>query len=251
MDLIQRKRILNMPRFNNGDGDGTIRPSQNYQLSYQSPYNYQLSYQSPYNYSLTQNRFRIDKPISLKDGKIGNTGTDNFKPINGLGKIGRIINKEAIGNVMAIGKGALSIGQNMMSSLNVPGTSEIVNNAGQSDNSVMGVNYQEQNLVDGSQELKEQDSKGFSNTHDSVVSGAAAGLKVGGIWGGVIGGVAGLGSGLFGWLGGKSKLKRRIRRAKMAAANKASLQRSNALTQGLQNEYYLNNDNTADDILYT
>ena len=152
---------------------------------------------------------------------------------------------------MAIGKGALSIGQNMMSSLNVPGTSEIVNNAGQSDNSVMGVNYQEQNLVDGSQELKEQDSKGFSNTHDSVVSGAAAGLKVGGIWGGVIGGVAGLGSGLFGWLGGKSKLKRRIRRAKMAAANKASLQRSNALTQGLQNEYYLNNDNTADDILYT
>lgn len=241
MDLIQRKRILNMPRFNICNNDGTIRPSQNYQLSYQSPYNY----------SLTQNSFSLNKPISLQDGKIGNTGTDNFKPIDNLGKIGRIINKEAIGNAMAIGKGALSIGQNMMSSLSVPGTSEIVNNAGQSDNSVMGVNYQEQNLVDGSQELKEQDSKGLSNTHDSVVSGAAAGLKVGGIWGGVIGGVAGLGSGLFGWLGGKSKLKRRIRRAKMAAANKASLQRSNALTQGLQNEYYLNNDNTADDILYT
>ena len=251
MDLIQRKRILNMPRFNNGDDDGTIRPSQNYQLSYQSPYNYQLSYQSPYNYSLTQNRFRIDKPISLQDGKIGNTGIDNFKPIKGLGKIKRIINKEAIDNAMAIGKGALSIGQNMMSSLNVPGTSEIVNNAGQSDNSVMGVNYQEQNVVDGSQELKEQDSKGFSNTTSSVLSGAEAGSKVGGVWGGVIGGVVGLGSGLFGWLGGKSKLKRRIRRAKMAAANKASLQRSNALTQGLQNEYYLNNDNTADDILYT
>lgn len=241
MDLIQRKRILNMPRFNIGDDDGTIRPSQNYQLSYQSPYNY----------SLTQNRFSLDKPISLKDGKIGNTGTDNFKPIDNLGKIGRIINNKAIGNAMAIGKGALSIGQNMMSSLSVPGTSEIVNNAGQSDNSVMGVNYQEQNVVDGRQELKEQDSKGLSNTASSTVSGAAAGAKVGGVWGGVIGGVVGLGSGLFGWLGGKSKLKRRIRRAKMAAANKASLQRSNALTQGLQNEYYLNNDNTADDILYT
>lgn len=241
MDLIQRKRILNMPRFNTGDDDGTIRPSQNYQLSYQSPYNY----------SLTQNRFSLDKPISLKDGKIGNTGIDNFKPIDNLGKIRSIINTKAIGNAMAIGKGALSIGQNMMSSLSVPGTSEIVNNAGQSDNSVMGVNYQEQNVVDGSQELKEQDSKGLSNTTDSVVSGAAAGSKVGGIWGGVIGGVVGLGSGLFGWLGGKSKLKRRIRRAKMAAANKASLQRANALTQGLQNEYYLNNDNTADDILYT
>lgn len=241
MDLIQRKRILNMPRFNIGNNDGTIRPSQNYQLSYQSPYNY----------SLTQNRFSLNKPISLQDGKIGNTGTDNFKPIDNLGKIGRIINKEAIGNAMAIGKGVLSIGQNMMSSLSVPGTSEIVNNAGQSNNSVMGVNYQEQNVVDGNQELKEQDSKGLSNTTNSVVSGAAAGSKVGGIWGGVIGGVVGLGSGLFGWLGGKSKLKRRIRRAKMAAANKASLQRSNALTQGLQNEYYLNNDNTADDILYT
>lgn len=241
MDLIQRKRILNMPRFNIGDDDGTIRPSQNYQLSYQSPYNY----------SLTQNNFSLNKPISLKDGKIGNTGTDNFKPIKNTGKSGRIINTKAIDNAIAIGKGALSIGQNMMSSLSVPGTSEIVNNAGQSDNSVMGVNYQEQNVVDGSQELKEQDSNGLSNTASSVVSGAAAGSKVGGIWGGVIGGVVGLGSGLFGWLGGKSKLKRRIRRAKMAAANKASLQRSNALTQGLQNEYYLNNDNTADDILYT
>ena len=241
MDLIQRKRILNMPRFNIGDNDGTIRPS----------YNYQLSYQSPYNYSLTQNSFSLNKPISLQDGKIGNTGTDNFKTINSPGKSGSIINTKAIGNAMAIGKGALSIGQNMMSSLSVPGTSEIVNNAGQSNNSVMGVNYQEQNVVDGSQELKEQDSKGLSNTASSTVSGAAAGAKVGGVWGGVIGGVIGLGSGLFGWLGGKSKLKRRIRRAKMAAANKASLQRSNALTQGLQNEYYLNNDNTADDILYT
>lgn len=241
MDLIQRKRILNMPRFNFGDDDGTIRPSQNYQLSYQSPYDY----------SLTQNRFRLDKPISLKDGKIGNTGIDNFKPIKNTGKSGKTINTKAIDNAIAIGKGALSIGQNMMSSLSVPGTSEIVNNAGQSDNSIMGVNYQEQNVVDGSQELKEQDSKGFSNTTSSILSGAEAGSKVGGVWGGVIGGVVGLGSGLFGWLGGKSKLKRRIRRAKMAAANKASLQRSNALTQGLQNEYYLNNDNTADDILYT
>lgn len=241
MDLIQRKRILNMPRFNIGNDGGNIGPSQNYQLSYQSPYNY----------SLTKNSFSLNKPISLQDGKIGNTGTDNFKPINNPGKSGGIFNTKNIGNVMAVGNGALSIGQNMMSSLSVPGTSEIVNNAGQSNNSVMGVNYQEQNAVDGSQELKEQDSKGLSNTASSTVSGAAAGAKVGGVWGGVIGGVIGLGSGLFGWLGGKSKLKRRIRRAKMAAANKASLQRSNALTQGLQNEYYLNNDNTADDILYT
>lgn len=241
MDLIQRKRILNMPRFNIGNNGGNIGPSQNYQLSYQSPYNY----------SLTKNSFSLNKPISLQDGKIGNTGTDNFKPIDSNGKSKSDFNTKAMDNVMAVGNGALSIGQNMMSSLSVPGTSEIVNNAGQSNNSVMGVNYQEQNVVDGSQELKEQDSKGLSNTASSTVSDAAAGAKVGGVWGGVIGGVIGLGSGLFGWLGGKSKLKRRIRRAKMAAANKASLQRSNALTQGLQNEYYLNNDNTADDILYT
>lgn len=241
MDLIQRKRILNMPRFNIGNNGGNIGPSQNYQLSYQSPYNY----------SLTKNSFSLNKPISLQDGKIGNTGTDNFKPIDSNVKSKSDFNTKAMDNVMAVGNGALSIGQNMMSSLSVPGTSEIVNNAGQSNNSVMGVNYQEQNVVDGSQELKEQDSKGLSNTASSTVSGAAAGAKVGGVWGGVIGGVIGLGSGLFGWLGGKSKLKRRIRRAKMATANKASLQRSNALTQGLQNEYYLNNDNTADDILYT
>lgn len=242
MDLIQRKRILNMPRFNIGNDGGTIKPS----------YNYQLSYQSPYNYSLTQNRFSLNKPISLQDGKIGNTGTDNFQPIKGAGKgADKGFGGKGFDNAMDIGGNALTLGQNMMSSLNVPGTSEIVNNSGQSNNSVMGINYQEQNVVDGSQELKEQDSKGLSNTASSTVSGATTGAKVGGVWGGIIGGVVGLGSGLFGWLGGKSKLKRRIRKAKMAAATKATLQRSNALTQGLQNEYYLNNDNTADDILYT
>lgn len=235
MDLIQRKRILNMPRFNTGDDDGTIKPSQDY-------------YQSPYGYSFIQDRFSINKPLLIQGGKIGNTGTNNFQPIKGAGKG---FGGKGFDNAMDIGGTALTLGQNMMSSLNVPGTSEIVNNAGQSNNSVMGINYQEQNVVDGSQELKEQNSKGLSNTASSTVSGAATGAKVGGVWGGIIGGVVGLGSGLFGWLGGKSKLKRRIRKAKMAAATKATLQRSNALTQGLQNEYYLNNDNTADDILYT
>lgn len=237
MDLKQRKRILNMPRFNIGNDAGGIKPSQNYQLSYQSPYSY----------SFTQDRFSINKPLLIQGGKIGNTGTDNFKPIKGADKGAG----KGFGSAMDIGGTALSIGQNMMSSLSVPGTTELINNAGSSNNSVMGVNYQEQNAVDGSQELKEQDSKGLSNTASSTISGAATGAKVGGVWGGIIGGVVGLGSGLFGWLGGKSKLKRRIRNAKMAAATKATLQRSNALTQGLTNEYYLNNDNTADDILYT
>lgn len=240
MDLKQRKRILNMPRFNIGNDAGGIKPSQNYQLSYQSPYNY----------SLTQNSFSLNKPISLQNGQIGNTGTNNFKPINGIAKNAAKF-KGMAENVASVGNSALTIGQNMMSSLSVPGTTELVNNAGSSDNSVMGVNYQEQNAVDGSQELKEQDSKGLSNTASSTISGAATGAKLGGVWGAVAGGVIGLGSGLFGWLGGKSKLKRRIRSAKMAAANKAQIQRADALTKGLTNEYYLNNDNTTDDILYT
>lgn len=242
MDLRQRKRILNMPRFNIGNNAGGIKPQQNYQLSYQSPYNY----------SLTQNSFSLNKPISLQNGKIGNTGTDNFKPIKGADKgVGKGSGGKGFGNAMDIGGTALTLGQNMMNSLNVPGTTELINNAGSSNNSVMGVNYQEQNAVDGSQELKEQDSKGLSNTASSTISGAATGAKVGGVWGGIIGGVVGLGSGLFGWLGGKSKLKRRIRMAKMSAANKAQIQRADALTKGLTNEYYLNNDNTTDDILYT
>lgn len=240
MDLKQRKRILNMPRFNIGNDAGGIKPSQNYQLSYQSPYNY----------SLTQNSFSLNKPISLQNGQIGNTGTNNFKPINGIAENAAKF-KGMAENVASVGNSALTIGQNMMSSLSVPGTTELVNNAGSSDNSVMGVNYQEQNAVDGSQELKEQDSKGLSNTASSTISGAATGAKLGGVFGAVAGGVIGLGSGLFGWLGGKSKLKRRIRRAKMAAANKAQIQRADALTKGLTNEYYLNNDNTTDDILYT
>lgn len=234
MDLRQRKRMLNMPKFNTGSNDNSL----------------QFSYQSPYDYSFYNNSFSLNKPISIQNGYIGNTGTDNYKPINsGITKDQK---NSAIGDkVSAIGGAALNIGTNLASSLSVQSTGELVNNAGQSNNSVMGVNYQEQNAVDGSQELKEQNSKGLMNTASSTVSGAATGAKIGGPWGAVVGGVIGLGSGLFGWLGGRNKLRKRIMHAKMAAANKATLQRSNALSQGLNYDYYLNNDNTTDDILYS
>lgn len=245
MDLKQRKRILNMPKFKDGaDNYGGLQ-QQNYQLSYKLPYDYSLMQIG----HLPQNYFSINKPIAIQDGKIGNIGLDNFKKIKGS-----VIDSEKLSAGIEKGLDAASTGlnmaQGMMSSLNVKSQNQLQQEAGSTNQTIMGINYDQQNQVDGSQDLKEQDSKGLTNTASSALSGAQAGLAVGGPWGAAIGGVIGLGSGLFGWLGGRSKLKKRIRNAKVQASQTAQLQRSQAMSKGLQNQYYLDYGDTLTQTLY-
>lgn len=254
MDLKQRKKIINIPKFNYGDdGNSSYNLINNYNGSLQKKY--QFSFKSPYDYSLTQsgpltqNSFSINKPISIQDGKIGNVGTDNFKEIKGAG-IGNEKLSAGIGKGLGAASAGLSIAQGMMSSLNVKSQDQIQQEAGSTNQTIMGVNYDQQNAVDGSQDLKEQNSKGLTNTASSTLSGASAGLSVGGPWGAVIGGAVGLVSGLFGWLGGRSKLRKRIRNAKIQASQTAQLQRSQAMSKGLQNQYYLDYGDTSTQTLY-
>ena len=227
MDLKQRKRILNMPKFNGGSNDYSyldrkvgLNPSQS---------------------SVAQDLTQMVGPNAPK----------------GFGDPNYHLKNKGVSNLSAgIGKGlgaasaGLSIAQGMMSSLNVKSQDQIQQEAGSTNQTIMGVNYDQQNAVDGSQDLKEQNSKGLTNTASSALSGASAGLSVGGPWGAAIGGAVGLVSGLFGWLGGRSKLRKRIRNAKIQASQTAQLQRSQAMSKGLQNQYYLDYGDTSTQTLY-
>lgn len=245
MDLKQRKRILNMPKFDDGVGSYDGLQQKKYQLSFKSPYDYSLTQRGP----LTQNSFSINKPIAIQDGKIGNIGLDNFKKIKG-----DVIDSEklsaGIGKGLGVASAGLNMAQGMMSSLNVKSQNQLQQEAGSTNQTIMGINYDQQNQVDGSQDLKEQNSKGLTNTASSTLSGATAGLSVGGPIGAAVGGVLGLASGLFGWLGGRSKLRKRIRNAKIQASQTAQLQRSQAMSKGLQNQYYLDYGDTSTQTLY-
>lgn len=238
MDLKQRKRILNMPKFKGGSDDYSyldrkvgLNPSQS---------------------SVAQDLVQMVGPNAPKG-----FGDSNYSPLNSYIKNKATSNVSGVSNLSAgIGKGlgvasaGLNMAQGMMSSLNVKSQNQLQQEAGSTNQTIMGINYDQQNQVDGSQDLKEQDSKGLTNTASSALSGAQAGLAVGGPWGAAIGGVIGLGSGLFGWLGGRSKLKKRIRNAKIQASQTAQLQRSQAMSKGLQNQYYLDYGDTSTQTLY-
>lgn len=233
MDLKQRKRILNMPKFEGGSDD--------------------------YSY--------LDRKVGLNPSQsqvaqdlvqmVGPNAPKGFEAPGGLlkkqgisGALGESKLSTGIGKGLGAASAALGIAQGMMSSLNVKSQNQLQQEAGTTNQTIMGINYDQQNQVDGSQDLKEQDSKGLTNTASSALSGAQAGLAVGGPWGAAIGGVIGLGSGLFGWLGGRSKLRKRIRNAKVQASQTAQLQRSQAMSKGLQNQYYLDYGDTSTQTLY-
>lgn len=233
MDLKQRKRILNMPKFKGGSDD--------------------------YSY--------LDRKVGLNPSQsqvaqdlvqmVGPNAPKGFEAPGGLlkkqgmsGALGESKLSTGIGKGLGAASAALGIAQGMMSSLNVKSQNQLQQEAGTTNQTIMGINYDQQNQVDGSQDLKEQDSKGLTNTASSALSGAQAGLAVGGPWGAAIGGVIGLGSGLFGWLGGRSKLRKRIRNAKVQASQTAQLQRSQAMSKGLQNQYYLDYGDTSTQTLY-
>ena len=233
MDLKQRKRILNMPKFDGGSNDYSyldrkvgLNPSQS---------------------SVAQDLVQMVGPNAPKgfvtpDGLLNNKGTSS---LSGASKL-----SAGIGKGLGAASAGLSIAQGMMSSLNVKSQDQLQQEAGSTNQTIMGVNYNQQNQVDGSQDLKEQNSKGLTNTASSALSGASAGLSVGGPWGAAIGGAIGLASGLFGWLGGRSKLRKRIRNAKVQASQTAQLQRSQAMSKGLQNQYYLDYGDTSTQTLY-
>lgn len=219
MELKQRKKINNIPKFNND----------------------------------------IDLSGSVKGIGGDITGLNTYKQqLTSVPTKGALSNVNA-GTVTGAVNGTLGIisGFNQQQAA-VKDQSELFGMSGQRTDQAFGVNYQAQNDINKRQAMADISASNTTNTLAMTGSGAAAGAAVGtaivpGI-GSLIGGAAGAIVGLFGGLFGGKKAREKQRRKIFNAQQNANLinqvNQSSAATEGLTQQYYLNNGNTYDDVLY-
>lgn len=163
-----------------------------------------------------------------------------------LGKVANVVNKVPVMGAINFGK-SLS---NAFSTKNIISSDELSEQAGTSEGSVNGISYEKANAVDGSDEMEALKAQNKSNTIGAATSGASLGMSIGGPIGGVLGGVAGLVGGIFGGNKRKRELRRRIREAKRANERSTIYNRSSAQSQGVERDYYAENEDNTGDIIY-
>lgn len=165
---------------------------------------------------------------------------------------------------------------------------ELLGDAGQSNDQVMGIGYRRQNYIDRGAELKDLRRENVNNTLTTAATGAALGGSTAGLIGALgglgagtaagtataaggaaagaaagaaggsvvpivgtaIGALVGVGIGLYAGSRRKKKLKRRIYDAQTLANQQNIYNRGAAMTAGLQQNYGLDYSDTQDDILY-
>lgn len=229
MELKQRKKINNIPKFNNGiDLSGSVKGIGG-DITGLNTYKQQLTSVPT---RMEVNGMRTPGNLSLSSGGSGiRTGAVN-------GTIGMIQ------------------GYNSMQSA-VKGTDELMAYSGQRTDQTFGVNYQAQNDINRQKAMDDISKSNKNATLGMVGSGAAAGAAIGSAIPGVgtlIGGAVGAITGLFGGLFGSKKARERQRRKTFNAQQKVNLinqvNQSSAATEGLTQQYYLDNGNTYDDVLY-
>ena len=233
MELKQRKKINNIPKFNNGiDLSGSVKGIGG-DITGLNTYKQQLTSVPT---RMEVNGMRTPGNLSLSSGGGGiSTGTVTGA-VNGT-----------IGMIQ---------GYNSMQSA-VKGTDELMAYSGQRTDQAFGVNYQAQNDINRQKAMDDISKSNRNATLGMVGSGAAAGAAIGSAIPGVgtlIGGAVGAITGLFGGLFGSKKARQRQRRKIFNAQQKVNLinqvNQSSAATEGLTQQYYLDNGNTYDDVLY-
>lgn len=234
MELKQRKRINNVPKFNGGtDLAGSIKGIGG-DITGLNTYKQQLT----------------SVPTKIEVNGMRTPG----KSLLGSGGGG-----VSAGTVTGAVNGTLGIisGFNQQQAA-VKDQSGLFGMSGQRTDQAFGVNYQAQNDINKRQAMADISASNTTNTLAMTGSGAAAGAAIGtaivpGV-GSLIGGAAGAIVGLFGGLFGGKKAKERQRRKIFNAQQNANLinqvNQSSAATEGLTQQYYLDNGNTYDDVLY-
>lgn len=229
MELKQRKKINNIPKFNNGiDLSGSVKGIGG-DITGLNTYKQQLTSVPT---RMEVNGMRTPGNLSLSSGGSGIiTGAVN-------GTIGMIQGYNSMQNA-------------------VKGTDELMAYSGQRTDQAFGVNYQAQNDINRQKAMDDISKSNRNATLGMVGSGAAAGAAIGSAIPGVgtlIGGAVGAITGLFGGLFGSKKARERQRRKIFNAQQKVNLinqvNQSSAATEGLTQQYYLDNGNTYDDVLY-
>lgn len=179
-------------------------------------------------------------------GQLGYTPKIQAKPNNTAENVGNIAGTA----IQFAGSAINSFGNNKSSQ-------EILNESGQQSKQVMGVGYDYQNGPDESKQWSDLKRQNFGNTLATAGSGAAMGAAVGSIVpglgtvaGGLIGGAVGIITGLFGSKSRANKLRKQMLNARRTAEARNTYAYSGAMSTGMQNEYYQENGDTDNGILY-
>lgn len=233
MELKQRKKINNIPKFNNGIDLSSSVKGVGGDITGLNTYKQQLTSVPT---RMEVNGMRTPGNLSLSSGGDGISAGTVSGAVNGT-----------IGMIQ---------GYNSMQSA-VKGTDELMAYSGQRTDQAFGVNYQAQNDINKQKAMDDISKSNRNATLGMVGSGAAAGAAIGSAIPGVgtlIGGAVGAITGLFGGLFGSKKARERQRRKIFNAQQKVNLvnqvNQSSAATEGLTQQYYLDNGNTYDDVLY-
>lgn len=246
MELKQRKKINNMPKFNNGI-DSKVGFGQQYQANDLTS---MIGGNAPAGSAIA------GAGSSSASFNIGQTPASRWNPKGGVQAAGGC--GISAGTVSGAVNGTIGMIQGYNSMQNaVKGTDELMAYSGQRTDQTFGVNYQAQNDINRQKAMDDISKSNKNATLGMVGSGAAAGAAIGSAIPGVgtlIGGAVGAITGLFGGLFGSKKARERQRRKIFNAQQKVNLvnqvNQSSAATEGLTQQYYLDNGNMYDDVLY-
>lgn len=245
MQLKQRKKINNMPKFNGGI-DSKVGFGQQYQAN-------DLT-------SMIGGNAPTGSAIAGAGSSSAsfNIGQKPFSKWNSKGGVQTSGGGVSAGAVTGAVNGTIGMiqGYNSMQDA-VKGTDELMAYSGQRTDQAFGVNYQAQNDINRQKAMSDISKSNRDATLGMVGSGAAAGAAIGSVVPGVgtlIGGAVGAITGLFGGLFGSKKARERQRRKVFNAQQQVNLinqvNQSSAATEALTQQYYLDNGNTYDDVLY-
>ena len=245
MELKQRKKINNIPKFNGGI-DSKVGFGQQYQANDLTS---MIGGNAPTGSAIA------GAGSSSASFNIGQKPVSKWNPKGGVQAAGGGISAGAVTGAV---NGTIGMIQGYNSMQNaVKGTDELMAYSGQRTDQSFGVNYQAQNDINRQKAMSDISASNTTNTLVMTGSGAAAGAAIGSVVPGVgtlIGGAAGAVIGLFGGLFGSKKARERQRRKIFNAQQKVNLinqvNQSSAATEGLTQQYYLDNGNTYDDVLY-
>lgn len=240
MELRQRKRINNLPKFDPGKSgsldalDAKVNPY--YQSKVAGDVAQMVDTNAPYK-SIIAGPHTPAGASSAGGGMSGLSAGTVTQAVNGtLGVISGFNQQQAA----------------------VKGQSGLFGMSGQRTDQAFGVNYQAQNDIDKSQAMADISASNTTNTLAMTGSGAAAGAAVGtaivpgigSLIGGAAGAITGLAVGLFGGKKAREKQRKKIQNAQQNANLINQVNRSAAASEGLQQQYYMDNGTTYDDLLY-
>ena len=233
MELKQRKKINNLPKFKDGTDLSSSINGIGGDITGINTYRQQLTSVPT---RIEVNGMRTPGKLSLGSGGGGISAGTVSGAVNGT--IGMIQGYNSMQNA-------------------VKGTDELMAYSGQRTDQAFGINYQAQNDINRQKAMDDISKSNKNATLGMVGSGASAGAAIGSAIPGVgtlIGGAVGAITGLFGGLFGSKKARERQRRKIFNAQQKVNLvnqvNQSSAATEGLTQQYYLDNGNTYDDVLY-